>query len=65
MVKKVGVVTGSSKGIRKAIATTFAKSGEYFAAGRNARKIKEAQDVADEIRSLGCNSIAIDALEGE
>ena len=31
MSKKVGVVTGSSNGIGKAIAISFAKSGEYFA----------------------------------
>lgn len=61
MNKKVGVVTGSSKGIGKAIAITFAKSGEYSAIVTNARKIQEAQVISDEIRSLGCNSIAIEA----
>ena len=40
MNKKVGVVTGSSKGIGKAIAITFAKSGEYLAVVTNARKRK-------------------------
>jgi glucose 1-dehydrogenase len=61
MNKKIGVVTGSSKGIGKAIAIAFARSGEYFAVVTNARKIQEAQTVSDEIRSLGCNSIAIEA----
>jgi glucose 1-dehydrogenase len=61
MKKKVGVVTGSSKGIGKAIAITFAKSGEYSAVVTNARKMQEAQAVSDEIISLGCNSIPIEA----
>src|ERR687892_30262 len=61
MSKKVGVVTGSSKGIGKAIAIAFAKSGEYFAVIANARKFQEAQIVSDEIRTLGCNSIPIEA----
>jgi glucose 1-dehydrogenase len=61
MNKKVGVVTGSSKGIGKAIAITFAKSGEYLAVVTNARKLQEAQTVSDEIRTLGCSSIPIEA----
>ena len=61
MNKKIGVVTGSSKGIGKAIAIAFAKSGEYFAVVTNARKLQEAQAVSDEIRTLGCNSIPIEA----
>ena len=61
MNKKIGVVTGSSKGIGKAIAIAFARSGEYFVVVTNAEKIQEAQTVSDEIRSLGCNSIAIEA----
>jgi NAD(P)-dependent dehydrogenase (short-subunit alcohol dehydrogenase family) len=61
MNKKIGVVTGSSKGIGKAIAIAFAKSGEYFAVVTNARKLQETQAVSDEIRTLGCNSIPIEA----
>lgn len=61
MNKKVAVVTGSSKGIGKAIAIAFAKSGEYTSIATNARKIQETQAVSDEIRTLGCNSIAIEA----
>lgn len=61
MNKKIGVVTGSSKGIGKAIAIAFAKSGEYFAVVTNARKLQEALAVSDEIRTLGCNSIPIEA----
>ena len=59
MNKKIGVVTGSSKGIGKAIAIAFAKSGEYFAVVTNAIKQQETQAVSDEIRTLGCNSIPI------
>jgi len=61
MNKKIGVVTGSSKGIGKAIAIAFAKSGEYLAVVTNARKLQEAQTVSDEIRTLGFNSIPIEA----
>ena len=61
MKKKIGVVTGSSKGIGKAIAIAFAKSGEYFAVVTNAKKLQEAQPVSDEITTLGCNSIPIEA----
>ncbi|MGH9999891.1 MAG: glucose 1-dehydrogenase [Nitrososphaeraceae archaeon] len=61
MNKKIGVVTGSSKGIGKAIAITFAKSGEYLAVVTNARKLQEARTVSDEIRTLGCNSFPIEA----
>src|SRR4030095_6274089 len=61
MNKKIGIVTGSSKGIGKAIAIAFAKSGEYFAVVTNARKLLEAQAVSDEIRAMGCNSIPIEA----
>jgi len=41
MNKKVAVITGSSKGIGKAIAIAFAKSGEYNAITTNARKYKK------------------------
>ena len=59
MNKKIGVVTGSSKGIGQAIAIAFANSGEYFAVVTNARKLQEAQAVSNETRTLGCNSIPI------
>jgi glucose 1-dehydrogenase len=59
---KIAVVTGSSKGIGKAIALAFAKSREYQGIVVNSRKQAEAQQVSDEIKkSLSCNSIAIEA----
>jgi glucose 1-dehydrogenase len=61
MEKKVAIVTGSSKGIGKAIAFAFAKSKEYSAVVINSRKIEEAQQVSNEIKRLHCNSIAIEA----
>ncbi|MFL6454472.1 MAG: SDR family NAD(P)-dependent oxidoreductase [Nitrososphaeraceae archaeon] len=61
MRKKVAIVTGSSKGIGKAIAFAFAKSKEYSTVVINSRKAKEAQQVSKEIERLGCNSIAIEA----
>ena len=62
MRNKVAIVTGSSKGIGKAIALAFAKSKEYSGIVINARKIEEAQTVSDEIKNnLDCKSIAIEA----
>jgi glucose 1-dehydrogenase len=61
MRNKVAIVTGSSKGIGKAIAIAFAKSKQYSAVVTNSRKIEEAQQVSNEIKKLGCDSIAIAA----
>ena len=59
---KIAVVTGSSKGIGKAIALAFAKSREYQGIVVNSRRLEEAQQVTDEIKkSSGCDSIAIEA----
>jgi glucose 1-dehydrogenase len=58
---KVAVITGSSEGIGKAIAMAFANCGEYSAIVTNSRKIDAAQQVSDEIKNLGCDSIAIQA----
>ena len=60
---KVAVVTGSSKGIGKAIALSFANSKEYSGVVINSRKVEEAQAASKEIKNLhkGCDSIAIGA----
>ena len=58
---KIAIVTGSSEGIGKAIAVAFAKSGQYSGIVVNSRKLEAAQQVADEIKKLGCDSIAIQA----
>ena len=58
---KVAVITGSSEGIGKAIAIAFANSGEYSGIVTNSRKIDAAQQVSNEIKTLGCDSIAIQA----
>lgn len=59
---KVAIITGSSKGIGKAIALFFAKSNMYAAIVVNARKQDEAEIVSKEVRDIGnCNSIAIAA----
>src|ERR671915_1978669 len=57
--KKIAVVTGSSKGIGKAIVIAFANSKQYSGIVTNGRNIDELQRVSDEIKSLGCDSIAI------
>lgn len=59
---KVAVVTGSSKGIGKAVALSFARaeSSEYSAIVINSRKIDEAEKVVQEIKKISnCESIAI------
>src|ERR687885_2876352 len=61
MRKKVAIVTGSSKGIGKAITIAFAKSNRYSAIVTNSRKVEEAQQVSNEIKKLHCKSIAIEA----
>lgn len=58
---KIAVVTGSSKGIGRAIALAFANSGRYSGIIVNSRKRAEAQQVSNEIKSLGSDSIAIEA----
>jgi glucose 1-dehydrogenase len=57
---KVAVVTGSSKGIGRAIALAFARSNIYAGIVVNARKRDEAERVAKEVQEIGnCDSIAI------
>jgi NAD(P)-dependent dehydrogenase (short-subunit alcohol dehydrogenase family) len=58
---KVAVITGSSEGIGKAIVMAFANCGEYSGIVTNSKKIDAAQQVSDEIKTLGCDSIAIQA----
>jgi glucose 1-dehydrogenase len=58
---KIAIVTGSSEGIGKAIAIAFTRSGEYSGIVVNSRRLEEAQQVVDEIKALGCDSIAIQA----
>ena len=58
---RIAIVTGSSEGIGKAIVVAFARSGVYSGIVVNSRKIEEAQRVVDELKKLGCDSIAIQA----
>ena len=58
---KIAVITGSSKGIGMAVALAFAKSKNYSGIITNARYYNEAESVAKEIRSLGCDCIPIQA----
>jgi len=55
---KVVVVTGSSRGIGRAIAIKFAKEGASVVV--NSRKKESAQKVADEIKRLGRKAIAVE-----
>jgi NAD(P)-dependent dehydrogenase (short-subunit alcohol dehydrogenase family) len=61
--KRIALVTGSSKGIGKAIALSFANSKGYSGIVTNSRKVEEAQSVSKKIKNLNvsCDSIAIGA----
>jgi len=62
MIEKVAIITGSSKGIGKAIALKFAESKEYSGIVINSTKKEEAELVVKEIRDNNYfNSIAIEA----
>jgi glucose 1-dehydrogenase len=64
VINKVAIVTGSSKGIGKAIALAFARSKEYSGIVINARRTVEAQNVSREIMdsySKWCTSLAFEA----
>lgn len=57
---KVALVTGSDRGIGRAIALAFAKSGTYTGIVVNARKREETERVAKEVQTLGnSSSIAV------
>ena len=54
---KIAIVTGSSKGIGRAITITLAKSQNYSGIVTNGREIQEAQTVTKEIKELGTTKI--------
>ena len=57
---KVAVITGSSKGIGRAIALAFAKSNEYSSLVINSRRLPEAELVVEEIKkTTSCDALAI------
>jgi glucose 1-dehydrogenase len=57
---KIAVITGSDRGIGRAIALVFAKSSTYSGIVVNARKREETERVAKEIKELGSSdSIAV------
>jgi len=59
-INKVAVVTGSDRGIGRAIVLAFAKSAAYSGIVVNGRKREEVERVAKEIRDMGnCSSIAV------
>ena len=63
MTRKIAAVTGSSKGIGKAIAIAFAKSNDYSGIVTKSRRQEEAQRVSEEIKFSGnsTDSIAVEA----
>lgn len=57
---KVALITGSSKGIGKAIALAFASEGANIVINYNS-SYKEAQEVLDEVLKLGVKAITVGA----
>jgi glucose 1-dehydrogenase len=58
---RIAIVTGSSRGIGRAIAEALASSKEYSGIVTNSRSLEEALQVSEEIKQFGCDSIAIEA----
>lgn len=56
---KVAIITGSSKGIGRAIAIAFAKEGAKVVV--NSRHMKDAEVVAREIKAMGREALAAEA----
>ncbi len=56
---KIAIVTGSSVGIGKAIALTYAKEGAIIVT--NSRKLERAEATASQIRAIGSQALAIEA----
>jgi NAD(P)-dependent dehydrogenase (short-subunit alcohol dehydrogenase family) len=56
---KVAIVTGSSKGIGRAIAIAFAKEGAKVVI--NSRHKKDAEEVVREIKAMGMEAMAVEA----
>jgi len=56
---KIAIVTGSSVGIGKAIALTYAKEGAIIVT--NSRKLERAEATSNEIRAIGSQALAIEA----
>src|SRR5215475_7041753 len=60
MARRVAIVTGSSKGIGKAISLVLANSQGYSAIVTNSKEREQAQMVSDLIKDIGCESFAIE-----
>ena len=60
LIGKVAIITGASRGIGRAIALALAGAGVNIAINYRSRD-NEAEDVASQVRKLGCLAVAVKA----